>query len=340
MLFEWRSLDHVAIEESHAPISTDTPFDYFHVNSIELDADGNYLVSARNTWAIYKIDRGSGNVIWRLGGKKSDFAMGPGTVFAWQHDARHHGATDQLVSLFDDGAAPQVQPQSKALVLALDTKRMRATLHRRYTHDPPVLSHALGSTQLLPNGNVLVGWGTAPWLSEYTHDGELVFDASPAVRRAELSRAEDAMARPADRPTGDRSAPSPGSPLCLRELERRHRRTPVALRDRPDGFVPADGDGDPQNGVRDRVPGAHRGAVHGGRRTRRPRQAARALQDRELQLRSGLRPHAPTKELPGSSTIRSSVERKAFGGQVIGSTARLRRATSGRGSPVNSISQP
>ena len=134
VLFEWRSLDHVAIEESHAPISTDTPFDYFHINSIELDADGNYLVSARNTWAIYKIDRGSGNIIWRLGGKKSDFAMGPGTVFAWQHDARHHGATDQLVSLFDDGAAPQVQPQSKALVL-----RAR---HEADAGDPPPEVHA------------------------------------------------------------------------------------------------------------------------------------------------------------------------------------------------------
>ena len=177
VLFEWRSLDHVGVEESHSGFNTKGAYDYFHINSIELDADGNFLISARNTWAIYKIDRGSGNIIWRLGGKKSDFAMGPGTAFAWQHDARHHGASDQLVSLFDDGAAPQVQPQSKALVLALDTKRMRATLHRKYTHAPPVLSHALGSTQILPNGNVLVGWGTAPWLSEYTAGGALVFDA-------------------------------------------------------------------------------------------------------------------------------------------------------------------
>ena len=177
VLFEWRSLDHVGVEESHSGFNTKGAFDYFHINSIELDADGNFLISARNTWAIYKIDRGSGNIIWRLGGKKSDFAMGPGTAFAWQHDARHHGASDQLVSLFDDGAAPQVQPQSKALVLALDTKQMRATLHRKYTHAPPVLSHALGSTQILPNGNVLVGWGTAPWLSEYTAGGALVFDA-------------------------------------------------------------------------------------------------------------------------------------------------------------------
>ena len=177
VLFEWRSLDHVGVEESHSGFNTKGAYDYFHINSIELDADGNFLISARNTWAIYKIDRGSGNIIWRLGGKKSDFAMGPGTAFAWQHDARHHGASDQLVSLFDDGAAPQVQPQSKALVLALDTKQMRATLHRKYTHAPPVLSHALGSTQILPNGNVLVGWGTAPWLSEYTAGGALVFDA-------------------------------------------------------------------------------------------------------------------------------------------------------------------
>jgi hypothetical protein len=177
VLFEWRSLDHVAIDESHAEITTKGAYDYFHINSIELDADGNFLISARNTWGIYKIDRGSGEVIWRLGGKRSDFTMGPGTGFAWQHDARHHGARDQLISLFDDGAAPPVQPQSKALVLALDTKRMRATLHKKYTHSPPVLSHALGSTQVLPNGNVLVGWGTAPWLSEYTHEGELVFDA-------------------------------------------------------------------------------------------------------------------------------------------------------------------
>jgi Arylsulfotransferase (ASST) len=174
VLFEWRSLDHVPIEESHAGVGA--PFDYFHVNSIELDAAGDLLVSARNTWAVYKIDRGSGEVVWRLGGKKSDFAMGPGTGFAWQHDARYHD-DDSLVSLFDDGAAPKVQPQSRGIVLAVDTKKMRATLHRKYTHRPSVLAHALGSVQFLPNDNVLVGWGTAPYFTEYTADGAVVFDA-------------------------------------------------------------------------------------------------------------------------------------------------------------------
>src|SRR5581483_11702331 len=177
VLFEWRSLDHVAIDESYTGVTDRAAYDYFHVNSVELDHDGNLIVSARNTWAIYKIDRGSGDVIWRLGGKRSDFAMGPGTRFAWQHDARRHGGSrEYLVSLFDDGAAPQVQPQSKALVLALDLRRKRATVRNVYRHSPRVLAHALGSTQLLPNGNVLVGWGTARYITEYTRGGRALLD--------------------------------------------------------------------------------------------------------------------------------------------------------------------
>jgi hypothetical protein len=175
VLFEWRSLDHVGIDETYAGVSTHAPHDYFHINSIELNSDGDLLVSARNTWAVYKIDRGSGQVVWRLGGKRSDFTMGPGTNFAWQHDARHHDG--HLVSLYDDGAAPKVEPYSRGLILALDIKRMRAALHRSYVHNPPLLAHALGSLQVLPNGNVLIGWGTTPHITEYTAAGQVVLEA-------------------------------------------------------------------------------------------------------------------------------------------------------------------
>jgi hypothetical protein len=174
LLHEWHSLDHVAPEESHQKVGP--RFDYFHVNSVGVAADGNLLVSARNTWAVYKIERRSGKVLWRLGGRRSDFAMGPGTVFAWQHDVRDHEG-GRLLSLFDNGGAPRVQPQSKGLVLALDTRRMRATLHRKYTHRPAMRAHALGSVQLLPNGNVLVGWGTEPYFTEFTAGGAVVYDA-------------------------------------------------------------------------------------------------------------------------------------------------------------------
>jgi Arylsulfotransferase (ASST) len=174
VLFEWRSLDHVAIEETHA-IENGGALDYFHINSIDEDHDGNFLVSARNTWAIYKINRTTGEVMWRLGGRKSDFKMGKGTVFAWQHDARHHGTSS--ISLFDDSSAPQVAPQSRGLVIKLDTANMHATLHRQYVHKPVALSHALGSMQVLPNGHVLVGWGTEPWFTEYGPDGTVHLDA-------------------------------------------------------------------------------------------------------------------------------------------------------------------
>jgi hypothetical protein len=174
VLFEWRSLDHVAVEETHA-IYTGHPLDYFHVNSIDLTADGNLLVSARNTWGVYKVSRKTGEVLWRLGGKRSDFEMGKGTVFAWQHDARHHG--NGLISVFDDGAAPQVEPQSRALVIKLDGTRSRATLVRSYTHHPRrIVSKFMGNAQVLGNGNVVVGWGSEPYVTEFAPDGSILFD--------------------------------------------------------------------------------------------------------------------------------------------------------------------
>jgi hypothetical protein len=170
VLFEWRSLDHVAADESYAPVGY--PWDAFHVNSIDVDADGNLLVSARNTWAVYKVNRRTGAVMWRLGGKRSDFAFGHGARFAWQHDARSHDQ-GRTVSIFDNGVA-----HSRGLVLALDPKRMRASVVHEYRHDPPLHAHKLGSVQLLENGDALVGWGTDPHFTEYARGGSVVLDGT------------------------------------------------------------------------------------------------------------------------------------------------------------------
>jgi hypothetical protein len=175
VLFEWRSFEHVALSESHAGVGQ--PFDYFHINSIDLMPDGDLLVCARNTWAVYRISRQTGKVLWRLGGKQSDFAMGKGTFYAWQHDARQHEG-GRLISLFDDGATPKVQSQSHALFIALDLARKRATLAREYVHHPPLLARYLGSVQALPNGHVLVGWGSDPHFTEYAENGTVRFDAT------------------------------------------------------------------------------------------------------------------------------------------------------------------
>jgi hypothetical protein len=178
VLFEWHSLGRVKLAESYErpPKKRSLPWDYFHVNSIDVDTDGNLLVSARNTHAVYKLDRRTGRIMWRLGGKRSDFAMGPGTRFAWQHDARRR--PDGTITLFDNEAAPQAGPQSRGIVLRLDMRRMRATLVRQIVHRPRLLAAVEGNMQLLPDGHWFVGWGGQPYFTEYAADGRRVlFDA-------------------------------------------------------------------------------------------------------------------------------------------------------------------
>jgi hypothetical protein len=175
VLFEWHSLDHVGVEESYYDNYFSHQLDYFHINSIDVDHDDNLLLSARNTSAVYKIERRSGEILWRLGGKKSDFEMGKGTKIAWQHDARRQD--DGTITIFDNGAGPQVHPQSRGIVVELDEEEMKTTLVRKYTHPDALVSTSQGNMQVLPNGNVFVGWGSEPFVSEFSHDGELLFDA-------------------------------------------------------------------------------------------------------------------------------------------------------------------
>jgi hypothetical protein len=176
LLWEWHSLDHVAVAETEVKAKPGPRFDYFHINSIDVAPDGHLIVSARNTWAAYKVDRHTGRVLWRLGGKRSDFRLGRRARFEWQHDVREHA--NGLVSVFDNAAAPPEEPQSRALLLGLDTRRMRVSLVHAYTHRPQrVLSHFLGNAQLLDNGNVFVGWGGSPYMTEFDHAGGITFDA-------------------------------------------------------------------------------------------------------------------------------------------------------------------
>jgi hypothetical protein len=175
--WEWHSLDHVGAAESEveAPKGT-TPWDYFHLNSIDPEPDGNLLISARSTWAGYQLQGGSGKILWRLGGSKSSFTMGPGTTVAWQHDARL--LPDGDVTFFDDGSSPPIHHQSRAVRIRLDFRAHRAQLVSSYTHrSPPLLAASQGNAQTLANGNTVVGFGEVPAISEYGKDGSLLFDA-------------------------------------------------------------------------------------------------------------------------------------------------------------------
>ncbi len=183
LLFFWKALDHIPLTDSYQPASsaTDTGniWDAYHLNSVGLtDNKEDILVSSRSMWTIYKINKPSKEIVWRLGGKSSDFTFESGAEFSWQHDARF--LSDNLISLFDDNSngTSLSGPSSHGLILQLDFSRMTASLYRSYFHDPNVTVASQGNLQSLPNGNKFVGWGQSPYFSEFREPGNTEDDPS------------------------------------------------------------------------------------------------------------------------------------------------------------------
>lgn len=178
LLFEWDSLDHVPVEDTYQKYTGGSdPFDYFHINSIALASDGDLLISARDTWTVYKVSRPTGEIVWRMNGKKSDFTFGPGASFFWQHHVRM--LDSDTMTVFDNGAKPAEEKHSRALVLNVDLDKKHVTLRNQYWHPGKViLSATEGSAQLLPDGRMFVGWGNTPAFSEFSPDGRLLLDGS------------------------------------------------------------------------------------------------------------------------------------------------------------------
>jgi hypothetical protein len=179
VLLQWRSIDHVPLSASYEnpPSVSSNSYDYFHINSIEVDPDdGNLIISGRNCWAFYKVDRHSGRVIWTCGGRDNDFQMGAGTTFRFQHHVVPHGGG--LFSIFDnEGGPPQESSQSRGLVLHVQERRRRVRLLREFHHRPGVYSSSLGSVQKLDHGGYFMGWGVSTWFTEYDRRGRVLLDA-------------------------------------------------------------------------------------------------------------------------------------------------------------------
>ncbi|MCS1350459.1 arylsulfotransferase family protein [Mechercharimyces sp. CAU 1602] len=177
LLFMWEALTHVSPTESMLPASSaaeeDNIWDPYHTNSLQEGPDDTLLVSMRNMWTIFCIDKKTGNILWRLGGKRSDFTFGPNATFSWQHNARL--LPGNRISLFDNSccASPTTLPEgvTHGLILKLDLKRMRANVDRTYFHAPPLISTVAGNVQNLENGNKFIGWGAESYLSEYRGNG-------------------------------------------------------------------------------------------------------------------------------------------------------------------------
>jgi Arylsulfotransferase (ASST) len=176
VLFEWHALDHVPITESF--FKKGAPgyvFDPYHLNSVSLDSDGNLIISMRNTWAIYKVDHQTGAVIWTLGSNQNNFKMGSGTQVAFQHDVLvQPGGT---FTAFDDGGGPPTVHQARAVELSVNETTKTVSLAQQFEHSPGLKTNFEGNTQLLPNGDLFVGWGQQPYFTEFNSAGKEVFDA-------------------------------------------------------------------------------------------------------------------------------------------------------------------
>lgn len=179
VVFEWHALDHIPPENSYfaAPTSASSAWDFFHVNSIDVGTDDNLLISSRHMSALNNLDRDTGDVLWTLGGKKSDFTARGTVSFFCQHDARWQ--SDGSITLFDDeGGPPRHAAASRALHLSVDTDKRTVSIAKSFSHPKEIVSSSQGSAQLLANGNLFVGWGDQPALTEFDTDGAVVWDAT------------------------------------------------------------------------------------------------------------------------------------------------------------------
>ena len=184
LVYEWTMLGRLPLSDSKTRPGGPDPWDAYHINSIDEDAGGDFLISNRSTWAIHKIDRQTNSVQWTLGGKSSSFAQDVNAQFAFQHDARF-GADDQI-TLFDnqccgfkpDGtpAPPVYQQGSRGLILRLNHAARSANMVREYKSAGRI-SGTQSNAQVHSNGNVTVGWGQQPFVSEFDETGNLLFEA-------------------------------------------------------------------------------------------------------------------------------------------------------------------
>ena len=192
VLFEWHALGTIPLAESirTAPKKRGQPHDPFHLNAVTLDRDGNFIISARHTSTIYKLDRDTGAILWRLGGKRSDYELGPGAEFHLQHDARRRA--DGAITLFDNVAEdlPARGRRSRGLALKLDDKAKTATVAQEFEHPGTVLSGTQGSMQSLDDGGAFVGWGgMQPWMTKFGADAAPDWDARFLAPKVESYRA-------------------------------------------------------------------------------------------------------------------------------------------------------
>lgn len=174
VVFEWESWDHMAITDTNQKL-TAREIDYVHGNSLELDDDGNILLSSRHLDEVTKISRTTGEILWRLGGKRNEFTFLNDEGFCFQHDARRTAAG--TLTVYDNGNCHE-PPYSRAVEYEVDEVAKTVRRVWQYRNTPDTFAPAMGNAQRLPNGNTVIGWGlsSTPVVTEVTAAGAKVFE--------------------------------------------------------------------------------------------------------------------------------------------------------------------
>lgn len=187
VIFQWRSWDHFNILDAKHTNFTLPEIDYAHGNAIELCSDGNIMISSRHMDEITKINRSTGNIIWRLGGKRNQFNFENEThYFSHQHAIRE--LANGNITIFDNGNyfepikpihGRMPAPYSRVIEYHLDETRLVATKVWEYVNNPPIYGFAMGYAERLNNGNTIIGWGMGrPSFTEVNPAGQVVFELS------------------------------------------------------------------------------------------------------------------------------------------------------------------
>ncbi len=176
-LWRWNSFDHYDILDVDDGIDiTNHIIDWTHCNSIDIDSDGNVIISTRNFNEITKINRQTGGIIWRLGGEKNQFQfINDNRGFSRQHDARVLSSGN--IALFDNGHY-LIPEYSSYVEYEIDEQNHTATLIRRYLRNGSIFARAKGGVQELPNGNILISWDGVqiPFVSEINPEDSTVYE--------------------------------------------------------------------------------------------------------------------------------------------------------------------
>jgi hypothetical protein len=187
VLLQWNSEDHVPFSDSEQPLpsSAATPWDWFHINAVHLNTNGDLLIDARDTWTTYDVNRFTGKINWELGGKQSSFGLvaapgqvldNAGEIFAWQHDPEALGH-NTYTFLDNESAGTPLLSYSRAITVKLDQRSHVATLVASDDQPEGLSAASQGNAQTTPDRDLLVGWGILPYISEFSPSGQLIFNA-------------------------------------------------------------------------------------------------------------------------------------------------------------------